>query len=78
MEKNELIRRLKKARNTEESIIAVSAEHLRALTLRSGVPKEKAADVRAFLQEMIGECTRHREKAESLIADIEQEERNDY
>ncbi len=78
MKKNELIRRLKKARNTEESIISVSAEQLQALTLRSGISEKKAEKVRSTLQKMIDESTRHREKVESLIADIQQEGRDDY
>jgi len=78
MEKSKLIGRLKDARNTEESIISVSAEHIQALTLRSDLSKENKEKAKSFIKDMIDASNRHKKIVERLIADIQSEGKNDY
>lgn len=78
MKKEELLKELKKARNTEESIISVLSERLKALALRSGMPQDRINAVRNLLGKLKADSTLHHEEICAMIDSIEQGDRNDY
>ncbi|MDY6903476.1 MAG: hypothetical protein SWH61_02215 [Thermodesulfobacteriota bacterium] len=78
MKKDELMRHIREGIRTEESAVAIYYKHLRAVIIRSGIPRDTQFRVRAMLERLKAESAGHRKQLEKLMSRLEKEPDNDF
>ncbi len=77
MKKKALIDDLKEALRSEESVIKIYAQHIRALSKRCSLSKPFLDNFKTITKLLIGYCDIHKNKCKELINYVKKEKKDD-
>jgi rubrerythrin len=78
IKKEELLKILKGALNSEEKGIVIYKKHLESALFWTGIPKEKGQRVKELLEQLAEDTIGHRKTVQELIKKVEGENKNAF
>ena len=78
MKKDELLRKLQEALNTEESATTIYLKHLDAITTRFNIGEKFIEEARRIIDLLIKGNLHHKEECEKMIKMVKESDREEY